>query len=172
MFIFLIGMPGAGKTFWGRRLAEDYDLSFFDLDKQVELAEGKTITEIFLENGEEKFRHLEGIQLNEIIRKQNESAIVSCGGGILTHPGNRQLIIDFGCTIYLKAHLNTLLKNLEHEKQQRPLLRNVTTDPIKSLNELYEQRRGAYEAADFILEVEKLEIEDFKPIIEKCIKRR
>jgi shikimate kinase len=53
MKIFLIGFMGSGKSYWGRKLSEKLRLPFFDLDEQIESSEGKKISEIFAEEGEE-----------------------------------------------------------------------------------------------------------------------
>ena len=59
MKIFLIGFMGSGKSYWGRKLSEKLRLPFFDLDEQIESSEGKKISQIFAEEGEEYFRLVE-----------------------------------------------------------------------------------------------------------------
>jgi len=66
--IFLIGMPGAGKTYWGQKIAKTYQLDFIDLDTFIEEKENKKIGKLFEEIGEDSFRNKEHDALNEICR--------------------------------------------------------------------------------------------------------
>ncbi len=86
----LVGPPGAGKSTIGRRLAQALDLSLFDTDVAVEEEAGRTIAEIFVQEGEPAFRALE----EEIVRKAIESheGIVSLGGGSILSERTRELL--------------------------------------------------------------------------------
>ena len=79
MKIFLIGFMGSGKSYWGRKLSEKLRLPFFDLDEQIESSEGKTISQIFAEEGEEYFRLIEKDTLH-IISESHDSFIDNRNG--------------------------------------------------------------------------------------------
>lgn len=80
MKIFIIGFMGCGKTHWGRQLSKKLQMPFFDLDLLIEEREGKGITEIFAEMGEEYFRMLEKDVLY-LVTESHETFVMACGGG-------------------------------------------------------------------------------------------
>lgn len=166
--IFIIGMSGAGKTAWGEQVAKKFSLPFFDLDHYLEMKLGMTITQMFTVYGEQGFRELETQALHELIRDNKAPFILSCGGGTPVSARNFDAMKSNGCTIYLKAEIPTLLKNLEGEIHQRPLLNNGVIIPAQRLTELYERRKAIYEQADHTLQVENLSIQDFEPILQAC----
>ena len=168
--IFLIGMPGSGKTRWGGEAAAFYDLSFVDLDGYIEHLEGKTIKEIFDEDGEQVFRAMEKNALMALVAQNKAPFILSCGGGTPIDEENFKLMKSRGCIVYLEAEPERLFANLQAGMMQRPLLAD-SDDPFQQLKKLYEERKIVYEQADFILDTENLSLGDFKKIIETCIEQ-
>lgn len=77
---FLIGMPGSGKSTIGKRLANRLKMNFVDLDTVIEINTGEAIEIIFEHKGEEYFRELERVTLQEVVQS-NQDTIVSLGGG-------------------------------------------------------------------------------------------
>ena len=78
MNIYLIGMMGSGKTAVGIKLSEKLKKTFIDLDSEIEKSAGKTISELFNENGEDHFRLLESEKL-----KTFSESVIACGGGVV-----------------------------------------------------------------------------------------
>ena len=169
MNLYLTGMPGSGKTTWGKQIATACHLPFFDLDHYIEQKHGKTITAIFEEEGEAGFRSLESETLLEIIVKNPRPFVLSCGGGTTINNDNFSLLKSSGYIVYLKATMGTLLSNLQPHIASRPLL--SPSDLENRLNRLYEERRGIYEKADYTLNVENLSIQHFEPILQLCTKQ-
>lgn len=99
--IYLIGFMGAGKTTVGRRLAKKLGWKFIDLDREIERTEGRTIADLFRENGEPHFRMLEHQRLQEV--STSEKAVIALGGGTFADPANRDLAQNTGLTIWLKV---------------------------------------------------------------------
>ena len=153
--IFLSGMPGAGKTYWGYRLASSQKLNFVDLDAFIEKREGKTIGEIFGTFGETGFRMKETAALQDVIRSSGDPAIVACGGGTPVHNGNLEIMKSAGCVIYLRAELSTLAQRLVQEEHQRPLLTGKSF-LLPTLQQMLAERQGFYEQADYIFDVENI----------------
>lgn len=144
MKLFIIGMPGSGKSVVGRLLARKLGRPFIDLDGMVEKDAKMFIEEIFEKYGEQKFRALETEQLKKI---SAQDAIISCGGGIVTVKSNKDLMD--GLTIYLDADLDIIEERLKTD-YQRPLLKT------KSLANLYDERFLKYQDfADVIISNEK-----------------
>ena len=79
MRYFITGFMGSGKTFWGKQWGEQFGLKFYDLDEEIEKREGKPVTAIFEEKGEDAFRKMEKETLCTYMKLDN--FILSCGGG-------------------------------------------------------------------------------------------
>ena len=108
--VYIIGFMGSGKSTAGKKLAAALGWTFIDLDRQIETAAGKSIPEIFSQDGEEKFRSLE----TEVLRslKSHAKTIVSTGGGTTCHAENMTFMIDTGVTVYLKMSTSQLVSRL------------------------------------------------------------
>lgn len=130
--IYLIGMPGSGKTTLGGLLASKYKLNYIDLDNYIEHLAKKSIEDLF-KVSEDYFRNYETKALNAL--KNTKDTIISCGGGIVLRAQNKALMN--GYVIYLETDLKTLEKRL-HQDTKRPLLKN------NSLLDLYNQRKDLY----------------------------
>ncbi len=104
--IVLIGMPGCGKTTVGRRLSKILGREFIDLDAAVVEKAGKTIPEIFADEGEEEFRRLETECAAEAGKKT--SVVISCGGGIVSRERNYDHLRQNGTIIYINRPTSQL----------------------------------------------------------------
>ena len=164
--IFLIGMPGCGKTSAGKKLAKKIKLPFFDLDKEIEKVFGSTIPKIFKEKGEDYFRTLESEQLKLLIKSQ-PNVVIACGGGTPAFHQNMEILKKSGIVIYLELSLNVLEKRLQTQKaNQRPLLNHLATLKDK-LFEIYEARKDFYAQADISINANQA----FDKIVEQAINR-
>lgn len=161
--VFLIGMPGAGKTWWGRRIAAHYGLHFYDLDAVIEEKEGISIASIFEQSGETYFRKRESELLAELIARADSPAIIACGGGTPVFNDNMQRMKNKGTVIYLRAQLSTILRHLQSDNVPRPLL--TKKDIEAELEQLLRKRAPVYEKADHIFDVETLSVATFAKIL-------
>lgn len=117
--LFLIGFMGVGKTTLGRELARRLELSFYDLDEQIEKRTGRRIPELFEERGEPMFREVETDVLREIARK-NGPSVVATGGGTFILARNRDIIRSSGISIWLDVPVQDILERVG-TGEQRPL---------------------------------------------------
>lgn len=161
--IFLIGMPGVGKSYWAEQIAAHYSLQCIDLDNIIEVRSGMSIGTFFERFGEEEFRKLERLTLTQVMEVFGQNCVIACGGGTPCFYDNLAQMKTKGSVIYLKASLDTLYQNLSHENQIRPLL--SLADWKEKLAIMLEKREAIYEQADFILTSDSLSVEDFKPFI-------
>ena len=130
MKIFIIGYMAAGKTTFGRALAEKTGQPFIDLDDYIVEFSGKNIPEIFEERGEEGFRVLEKELLKKAI-EENQDCIIACGGGTPCHFDNMDYLNDNGITVFLEASTPILISRLQQENTERPLMAGKTDDEIR-----------------------------------------
>lgn len=133
MRIFIIGMPGSGKTTIARHLATALNYTYIDLDGWIERDSLMFVDEIFERYGEEKFRTLETKTLKELPK---DNIVVATGGGIVIKKENKELME--GIKFFLDTDLDVIRKRLETD-YQRPLLKT------KSLEALFDERYLKYQ---------------------------
>jgi len=126
MNIYLIGMPGSGKTTIGKRLAKTLGYSFVDLDHKIEKDTLMFVDEIFEQYGEKTFREFETKALSEL--KGCDQLVVSTGGGIVTRKENKQLME--GLVVFIDTELDIIEKRIVHDFP-RPLLKTKTLEALK-----------------------------------------
>ncbi|MDR1719403.1 MAG: shikimate kinase [Dysgonamonadaceae bacterium] len=126
--LFLIGYMGSGKSTIGKQLAKDLQMQFVDTDTYIENRFLKSISQLFKEKGESRFREIEHNALLEIAGFDN--TVVSTGGGLPCFFDNMQRMNDNGTTVYLKTPEKVLLERLWVNKYNRPLLYNKTKAEI------------------------------------------
>jgi len=149
--LVLIGFMGSGKTSVGVKLSYRMRMSVEDTDKLIERREGRSISEIFSDDGEEYFRQLETELLSELVEKGG-CKIYSVGGGTPVKAENRRLLRRLGEVVYLKVSPETVYERLKNDTS-RPLLQ--CADPLGKIRGLMEERREAYEScADMIIEAD------------------
>lgn len=121
--IFLIGMPGAGKSYWGKKIATATHKDFFDLDIEIENREQKSIVQIFREHGEKYFRQKE----SEILKtfEERKNIVLATGGGTPCFYDNMNWLKKNGMTIWIDEPIDLLRNRLLKEKSIRPLIHHV-----------------------------------------------
>ncbi|MEP9379510.1 shikimate kinase [Aquabacter sp. CN5-332] len=141
--LVLVGMPGAGKSSVGRRLAKRLSLPFFDADDEIEKAAGMTIPEIFSSRGEAEFRLGEKRVMARLI--QGAPNVIATGGGAFMNEDTRAAVKAGGISIWLRADLPTLLRRVK-KRNDRPLL--AAGDAAERLATLLAAREHVYALAD------------------------
>ncbi len=122
--VFLVGFMVAGKTSTARRLARTCGLASVDLDTYIERREGKTVNQIFGECGEDGFRAMETATLRDFANGQ--PLLVSCGGGVVLKPENREILKGSGFVVYLKVTAEQAFARVS-DVSSRPLFRDLET---------------------------------------------
>jgi len=153
--IALIGFMGVGKTAVGRALAEKLNRKFVELDSLIEQKAGKSIPEIFQQDGEIAFRELEIEVTKEVSRGNN--LVIACGGGIVLNKINIDRLREEAVIVHLTASPQVILKRTSSDGEGRPLL-NVS-DKVSEIRELLRFRKPFYErAADTKIDTSRLGI--------------
>jgi shikimate kinase len=148
--VVLVGLPGAGKSTTGRRLAKILAAPFADSDDLVEAATGRKVREIFADSGEPAFRAVEEHAITAAL--DGFGGVLSLGGGALGHPETRAAIETSGVPVVaLRATLDTLSLRIG-DARSRPLLAD---NPEHRLAALAAERAPVYEAlATFVVDTD------------------
>ncbi len=154
--LYLVGFMAAGKTTIGRALADALGWPFKDLDAEIEAQKGRTIAQIFLEDGEAVFRELETATIRKDVSEieAGNPCVLALGGGAFAQRLNWDLIQNNGVAIWLDCTLETVRARLGDDAT-RPL----AADPER-LSKLYEDRRPLYARADFRINVDTAEVDE------------
>ncbi len=149
--LFLMGMPGSGKSTLGKRLATKLELPFIDLDEYIETKEKKTIEIIFEQEGEAGFRNMESRYLKEVIETQ-KVFLLSLGGGTPCFNDNLSLVQQNGFSIYLQLSPEALFSRIKNATQVRPLFKGLTDEELlNKLKEMLLKREPYYNQARLCL---------------------
>ncbi|MGH8315360.1 MAG: shikimate kinase [Steroidobacterales bacterium] len=152
--LFLVGMPGSGKSTLGRLLAKRLGKAFYDADSELERRLGVSIPVIFELEGEAGFRDREQEIVAEYVTHTH--TIFATGGGAVLREANRVSLKQSGTVLYLHATPETLWERTRRSKH-RPLLQGP--DPYLRLQELYAARDALYrETADFVVESDQEQV--------------
>jgi len=163
--IALIGFMGTGKTVVGKALAEKLNKEFIEMDILIERKAGKSIPEIFQQDGEIIFRELEIEVTRELAGRKN--LVIACGGGVVLNKINIDRLQNEARIVYLVASPRVILERVSGEGETRPLL-NVS-DKVSEIRELLKFREPFYErAADIKIDTSKL---DINSVVEQIIDR-
>ena len=166
MRVFLIGFMGAGKSYWGKIWAEKSGMTFFDLDEIIEAKEQMTIDEIFDKKGEIYFRQIESVTLRNMLDFDN--SIIACGGGTPCYTDNMKWMNENGLTVFIKAKAQTLLQNMSHEIEKRPLFNKINQAEILTfIEQKLKERDLYYTSAKKTLLIEAINSESIDLLITK-----
>ena len=140
--IVFVGMMGSGKSAVGSAAAKILGVPFVDCDREIEASAGMSISSIFSEFGEARFRETETRVLNRVL--QGPPMIVAAGGGTFMNEKNRDEIGKNAISVWLKVEPDTLWQRVKN-KATRPLLK--TPDPHGTLMKLLREREPIYAKA-------------------------
>jgi shikimate kinase len=160
--LFLVGLPGAGKSTLGRQLARRLSKAFIDADTELEQRLGVSIPTIFEIEGEPSFRDREETILADLVTRTG--IVLATGGGVVIRPVNRERLKANGTVVYLRAEPAALWERV-HRGRNRPLLN--TSDKLARLEQLFHDRDVLYrEVADVLLESDREHIARFTQALE------
>lgn len=151
MRVYLTGFMASGKSTVGPDVAARLGQSFLDLDHRIEEQAGRSIPEIFAEEGEATFRALETEALHKTT--DTDDLVVALGGGALVDDENRAFAKEHGRVIYLKIDAETVLERVGDEADQRPLLQDEEGTPLPPtemkarIEQMMADREPSYAAA-------------------------
>lgn len=155
----------AGKSKLGKQLAKKLSREFVDLDQRIEERVGKTIPDLFADEGEEYFRKLESDLLHEI--KANDQYVIALGGGTPCNQSNLQHIKESGISIYLQVEAAVLIGRLRQKMGERPLVSGLDDDGISDfVNQLLGKREQYYLKADHCIQSNNPKVSDILKVLD------
>ena len=129
--VILCGYMASGKTTTARFLAQASGLPYIDLDEVIEKQEGKTITQLFRDEGEIKFRKLEHQVLNRIVNG-SEGFVLSLGGGTPCYANNHLVLQrEDVVSVYLKLSIGEIIRRIKEQGSPRPLLDRLNVSEME-----------------------------------------
>ena len=167
--VYIIGFMGSGKSTAGRKLASILGWSFTDLDKKIEEHEGKTIPEIFSQNGEMYFRSIESEVLKSL--KSHSDIVISTGGGTPCHADNMDYMLESGLTLYLKLTPAQLKNRLSESSTERPLIKGLEKEKLQEfIEEKLAYREKWYNRSAIIIEGINIDISLLHSLVKSRLK--
>ncbi len=157
MRIALIGMRGAGKSTLGARLAAETNQRFVELDSEIEGQTGMPLGEIFSLYGQAGFRAMEKRTLEKVL-KENERAVVSAGGGIVSEKGTFDYLLSHCYTVWIKARPEEHMARVVAQGDFRPMAAN--DQAMEDLRRILEAREPRYRKADVVLDTSGASVEE------------
>jgi shikimate kinase/3-dehydroquinate synthase len=157
--IAIIGFSATGKSIIAQKVAERLNWTLVDTDDKIVKLSNKTINEIFKQDGEDKFRQLEGKILRQACHKEKAT-----GGGAVIDPENQKLLLETSVVVCLEAKPETIYQRLLHNKLYsanpvvRPLL--AGNNPLKRIKQLKAKRQSYYAIADWTVHTDNLTPEE------------
>jgi shikimate kinase len=136
--VVLVGPPGSGKSTVGAALADLLGLPLHDTDAAIEEAQGRPISDIFVEDGEPAFRALERAEVARAVA--DEDGVIAVGGGAPVDPGTEQ-VLQGETVVFLDVGIADASKRVGFDRS-RPLL---AVNPRASWVRLMNERRPVYE---------------------------
>jgi shikimate kinase len=159
--VWMIGMMGTGKTTVGALVAEQLTRPFSDLDTEIMLHTGRTVSELF-EAGEERFREMESMVIARLA--EAVPSVISTGGGSVLRPSNVELMRRTGTLILLTASVDEIIERIGDDRD-RPLARGAS-----ALSVLEAGRRATYDAAaDFTVDTDARSPQTVAQEVAACI---
>ncbi len=161
MKIYLIGLPGCGKSTLGRQLSKRLNIPFIDLDTAIEQRESKEVKDIFKQKGEDYFRKIESETLKRISEGLADF-IMATGGGAPVFFDNMEFMNSFGQTVFLDVPPWVITERiLKADKEERPLLARLGPDELKDQIEfLRSQRIRFYNQATYKIAADTVLVDD------------
>ena len=155
---FLIGFMGCGKTYWGRKLSKKLSFPFFDLDEKIVEHAGKSIPQIFEEEGEEHFRMLEK-EVLYLLTESHEKFVMATGGGTPCFYNNIDYLKKNGTVVWFNCSADCLYHRLLKEKDKRPLISDVPNEQLKSfIIKKFSNRKIFYQQANVIINQDEISL--------------
>ncbi|SEM38019.1 shikimate kinase [Chitinophaga rupis] len=153
---------GAGKSYWGKQLAEHWSLPYYDLDEIIVAEEEMAISDIFATKGEDYFRERESATLRGLVQRE-EAFLVSCGGGTPCFQDNMDFMNNNGTTVWLNPSVPVMVERLQRKKYKRPLIQDLPDEDLTDfIEKKLAERQPFYQQSKHIIESDHISLDTFE----------
>lgn len=168
--LYLVGMPGCGKSTLGKQFSLHSGFDFADTDTIIIQEQKKTIEEIYAEGGEMAFRNLEHALIQRFFDK--EEMVICTGGGLPCFHNNMELMNQHGITVFMDVSPEELWRRVQHtDFSGRPIYQNKTPEEIQTvIRERSAERRKFYSLADITLKSDHIVLKDLLKALDELLK--
>lgn len=156
----LIGFMGSGKSSVGRWVARRLRFAFLDTDEWITARAGKSIPQLFAEDGEARFRQYENDAVAALLACRR--TVIATGGGLVAHADHLASLRTHALIVCLWASPEQLWERTRHQAH-RPLLQ--TPEPLARIRELLAQREPYYRQADVLIHTERRSVEEIARLV-------
>lgn len=153
--VFLVGMPGCGKSYLGAEAARLAKVDFVDLDKAIAETTQNSISELFESLGEVGFRNIEATVLRNLLPHSTSRLIVATGGGTPCFHNNMEWMNENGITVWMRCDLELLEERLVSEYESRPLFANSAQTLKAQIENLWQKRHEFYAQSRVEISIDK-----------------
>ena len=151
-------MPGSGKTTFGRKIAQELYRVFIDLDREIEKSSGKTIPEIFSQQGESAFREIEKNCLRDIVAR-HDKFLLATGGGAPCFHDNMEFMKQNGLVVFLNQSVDYIVGRVLRKKHKRPMIEKLDDSEVQSeIAQMHKKRLPFYQEAHVVLDHDDIDI--------------
>ncbi len=157
--VYLTGFMASGKSTVGPRVASRLGQPFLDLDRLIAVQDGRSIPEMFAQEGEAYFRSRETDALRTTA--ETDDLVVALGGGALVDDDNRAFAEEHGLVVYLEVSPASIVERVRDEADERPLLQDDDGTPLpepemrERIEQMLDERRPTYEEASHTIDAER-----------------
>lgn len=152
---------GAGKTYWGKQLAEHWGLPYYDLDEVIVAEEEMAVSDIFATKGEDYFRERESALLRELGKQ--DRFLISCGGGTPCFQDNMDFMNENGITIWLNPSVPVMVERLQRKKYKRPLIQDLADEDLTAfIEKKLAERQPFYQQSQHIIDSDHISLDTFE----------
>jgi XRE family transcriptional regulator, aerobic/anaerobic benzoate catabolism transcriptional regulator len=153
--IALIGLRGAGKSTLGAQLAQEFEVPFVEMDREIEAESGLPLSELFSLYGQAGYRRFEGRCLTRII-KEYPRAVLSVGGGVVSEAGTYDFLLANCFTVWLKASPSEHMQRVIAQGDMRPMA--ASHEAMEDLKRILAGRESQYRKADEVVDTSGLSV--------------
>ena len=153
--IALIGLRGAGKSTLGVQLAQELEVPFVEMDREIEAESGLPLSELFSLYGQAGYRRFEGRCLTRII-KEYPRAVLSVGGGVVSEAGTYDFLLANCFTVWLKASPSEHMQRVIAQGDMRPMA--ASPEAMEDLKRILAGRESQYRKADEVVDTSGLSV--------------
>lgn len=162
--IIFVGFMGTGKTTIGRRVSNKLNMDFYDTDEYIKKCENMPVSKVLTKKGTKYFEGAQRFAVQNIC--ENKNALIATGGSTFTDSFCRDIILNNGITVWLRAKPETIHENLKNSHNKRAELAGKSLDEIIAILEDYS---NYYKLSDIVVDVDENTNRDIDAIVNKVV---